>query len=446
MPHKILITEDDYSFGLMMQEWLKRKGFEAVLVQGIKQAKKEILQTHYSLVITDLRLPDGDGILLLTWIKELKKDLPVILMTNYADLQNAVLCIKSGAFDYLEKPINPLILEQKINQALAEPKSISNLPVSKKDCQQTGLIIEGSNPFAKEMYEQVMLVASTQLSVLIFGESGAGKEHIARLIHESSNRKNAPFIAVDCGSLLRELALSELFGHVKGAFTSAIADKKGVFELANGGTVFLDEIGNLPYDVQIQLLRTLQERQIHPVGSSKNVTIDVRILSATNENLEEAISNGRFRGDLYHRLNEFFIEVPALRDRLEDIPIFTTHFMKEANLELNKNVKSFSQEASKIISQYYWPGNLRELRNVVRTAVLYAQTDEIVPENLPALSTNFYRIETQKITEPIPAISEKESIESMLRKMKGNKVQTAKTLKISRKTLYNKIHLYGIDL
>ncbi len=446
MTYKILITEDDYSFGITLQEWLKRSGFEAILVHSVEQAKKEILQKSYDLILADLRLPDGDGILLLTWIKEQKKQLPVILMTNYVELQNAVLAIKLGAFDYLEKPINPSILQQKIKQALDSHNSKSLTRPLVEKFQQISTIVQGKSFLAKRMYEQIKLVAATQLSVLIFGESGVGKEHVARLIHENSSRKNAPFIAIDCGSLLRELALSELFGHVKGSFTSAIADKKGVFEQANGGTVFLDEIGNLPYEVQIQLLRTLQERQIHPLGSLGNIKVDVRILTATNENLELAIANGKFREDLYHRLKEFYIEVPALRERLEDIPLFVEHFLKEANDELNKHVERFSREALQIIEQYHWPGNLRELRNVVRAAVLYAQTNEILPEDLPVLSVSLHIPAIMDAGRPIYFGNEKELIESTLKKMKGNKSLTAKALKISRKTLYNKIHLYGIDL
>ncbi|MCL2289746.1 MAG: sigma-54 dependent transcriptional regulator [Bacteroidetes bacterium] len=444
MNSKILIIEDDLSFGVMLQEWLTREGYETVLLSGIEKAKKEIQRQTFDLILSDLRLPDGDGILLLTWIKEQKKQLPVIIMTNYAELQNAVLAMKLGAFDYLAKPVNPSILEQKIKQAFNSREIIEKDSTVRENKSCTG-IIQGSSRLAKQMYENVKMVADTQLSVLISGESGVGKEHIARMIHENSSRKNAPFIAVDCGSLLRELALSELFGHIKGSFTSAVADKKGVFEQADGGTVFLDEIGNLSYDVQIQLLRTLQERQVHPIGSTKDIKIDVRILTATNENLEQVVMNGTFRRDLYHRLNEFYITVPALRERVKDISLFANFFLEAANEELNKQVKKISPEVLQIMEQYPWPGNIRELRNVVRAAVLYAQSDEILPEDLPVLSIPSHISDLDNGIS-MPVTDEKALIESTLKKMKGNKVLAAKALKISRKTLYNKIHLYGIDL
>jgi len=444
MNSKILIIEDDLSFGVMLQEWLTREGYETVLLSGIEKAKKEIQRQTFDLILSDLRLPDGDGILLLTWIKEQKKQLPVIIMTNYAELQNAVLAMKLGAFDYLAKPVNPSVLEQKIKQAFNSKEIIEKKSTVRKSKSCTG-IMQGSSRLAKQMYENVKMVADTQLSVLISGESGVGKEHIARMIHDNSSRKNAPFVAVDCGSLLRELALSELFGHIKGSFTSAVADKKGAFEQADGGTIFLDEIGNLSYDVQIQLLRTLQERQVHPIGSTKDIKIDVRILTATNENLEQTVVDGKFRRDLYHRLNEFYIAVPTLRERVEDISLFANFFLEAANEELNKQVKKISPEVLQIMEQYPWPGNIRELRNVIRAAVLYAQSGEILPEDLPLLSTSSHISDLDNGIS-MPVTDEKALIESTLKKMKGNKVLAAKALKISRKTLYNKIHLYGIDL
>jgi len=444
MNSKILIIEDDLSFGVMLQEWLTREGYETVFLSGIEKAKKEIQRQTFDLILSDLRLPDGDGILLLAWIKEQKKQIPVIIMTNYAELQNAVLAMKLGAFDYLAKPVNPSILEQKIKQALNSKEAIEQDSGARENKSCTG-IMQGNSRLAKQLYDSVKIVAATQLSVLISGESGVGKEHIARMIHENSNRKNAPFIAVDCGSLLRELALSELFGHVKGSFTSAVADKKGVFEQANGGTVFLDEIGNLSYDVQIQLLRTLQERQVHPVGSTKDIKIDVRILTASNENLEQAVMDGKFRRDLYHRLNEFHIAMPALRERVEDISLFANFFLEAANEELNKQVKKISPEVLQIMEQYSWPGNIRELRNVVRVAVLYTKSNEILPDDLPVLSvpSHIHGLDNDISMQPT---DEKVLIESTLKRMKGNKVLAAKALRISRKTLYNKIHLYGIDL
>lgn len=436
---KILIVEDDLTFGTIVLAWCQKKGFDAILATGIHQAKREFREHAFDLVLTDLRLPDGDGIMLLTWVKERKAHLPVIIMTSYAEIQSAVMAIKLGAFDFLEKPVNPAILEQKIEQALLSEKEIVP-PIQKMESEID--MVYGKSRAAKEMFEHIRLVAPTRLSVLILGESGTGKEYAARLIHDQSTRNKAPFVAVDCGSLSKELAPSELFGHLKGSFTSAIADKKGVFEEADKGTVFLDEVGNLSYEVQVQLLRTLQEQKIRPVGSAKDIKVDVRIIAATNEYLPKAISEGKFREDLYHRLNEFSITTPPLRDRMEDLPQFAAFFLKEANVELGKNIRSLSTETLALLGKYSWSGNLRELRNVIRRAVLFAQTEEILPENLPCLSSPSEKTDI----EPLNHNNERERIEAALHKTGGNKAEAARLLKIDRKTLYNKMHQYGMEL
>ena len=293
-------------------------------------------------------------------------------------------------------------------------------------------------------------MAPTKMSVLILGESGTGKEYIARLIHDSSNRKDKPFIAVDCGSLSKELAPSELFGHLKGSFTSAIADKKGVFEQAKGGTVFLDEVGNLPYEVQMQLLRALQEQKIRPVGSATDMSVDVRIVAATNEDLEKAITQGRFRQDLYHRINEFSLIVPPLRERLDDIQEIATFFLQQANEELGKNIKGFADDSIIELKNQPWSGNLRELRNVVRRCVLFAETDTIQPSDLPIFVNPFQTQQPKETTTlqdwALRPDNEKEQIIAALHKSRGNKTVAARLLQIDRKTLYNKMHLYGIEL
>ncbi|MDR1459257.1 MAG: sigma-54 dependent transcriptional regulator [Bacteroidales bacterium] len=443
MNRKILIVEDDISFGKMLESWMERNGFSVVLLSHVKDAKKEIVKQEFDLVLTDLRLPDEDGIMLLTWLKSQKAELPVMIMTSYAEISNAVSAIKLGAWDYLEKPINPAILKEKIEQVWNTPLKPPKATI--KENKETAQIVQGKSKSSQEMYEHILLVASTRMSVLILGESGTGKEYTARLIHEQSPRKDAPFIAVDCGSLSKELAPSELFGHLKGSFTSAIGDKKGVFEQAYGGTVFLDEIGNLSYEVQIQLLRTLQEQKVRPVGSAKDIKIDIRIVAATNENLEIAISQGRFREDLYHRLNEFIIEVPPLRERIEDIPIFVDHFLKEANRDLDKQIKGISNEAMNLLKNHYWSGNLRELRNVIRRASLFAQTNEILPDNLPLLHVHL-KMKDEDASFSLRPENEKEQIELALKKSNGNKTIAARLLKVDRKTLYNKMHQYGIEL
>lgn len=440
MSLKILIIEDDISFGEILRKWAIKNEYEAFLTGTVKQAREIIRKNNIELILTDLRLPDGDGILFLSWLREMKNNTPVVIMTSYAEIQSAVAAIKLGAFDFLEKPINPAILKQKIEQALNH-KSASK-DVVKQETEPPKKTVYANSRQAKKMYEEIEVIAPTRMSVLIMGESGTGKEYAARMIHEKSKRKDAPFIAVDCGILSRELAPSELFGHVKGSFTSAIANKKGVFEQASGGTVFLDEIENLPYEVQVQLLRALQELRIRPVGSVTDIKVDVRIIVATNENLEKAIAEGRFREDLYHRLNEFTVYIPPLRERLEDIPVYAGYFLEDANEELEKNVQSISPEAMEMLMNYHWSGNLRELRNVIRRATLFAKNGEITPQVLP----DFLCTWTPEGDPALKPGDEKEQIITVLRIVKGNKAAAARLLKMNRKTLYNKLHYYGIEI
>ena len=447
MSRRILIVDDDVAFGVMLKTWFQKNSWETVLISSLEQALQVSASSQFDLILSDLRLPDGDGIMFLTYLREKKIMTPFIIMTGYADVQTAVNAIKLGAFDYLKKPIIPEVLQQKIELAITQDKADKKDKKDKEDKKEKGVatMVKGNSPVIQRVYTHVSLVAPTKMSVLVLGESGTGKEYIARMIHDQSGRKDKPFIAVDCGSLSMELAPSELFGHKKGSFTSAIADKRGVFEEAKGGTVFLDEVGNLPYEVQKQLLRALQEQKVRPVGSAQDIDVDVRIVAATNEDLEKAIEEGRFRQDLYHRINEFSIEVPPLRDRVEDLEEFAYHFLKQANAELGKDVKCISNEALDIMKQYQWDGNLRELRNVIRRATLFAENNEISADNLPVLKNK-----TQKAPEvedmALQPGDEKEQILAALKKARGNKTVAAKLLQIDRKTLYNKMHLYGIDL
>ncbi|MBP5572552.1 MAG: sigma-54-dependent Fis family transcriptional regulator [Bacteroidales bacterium] len=442
MKHSILIVEDDASFGVMLQTWLKKNNYDVVLATLYAQAKKELSSKSFDLILTDLRLPDGDGILLMAWVREqLKSPVPFIVMTGYAEVQTAVSAMKLGAFDYLKKPINPSLLEEKIVAALESKQEVEELFRPKK------VMVKGNSEAIQRLYKHVELVAPTKFSVLILGESGTGKEYIAEMIHECSPRHDKPFIAVDCGSLSKELAPSELFGHLKGSFTSAVADKKGVFEQAKGGTVFLDEVGNLPYEVQMQLLRSLQEQKVRPVGSAVDIPVDVRIVAATNENIEKAIEQGKFRQDLYHRINEFTLQVPPLRDRMDDLEEFVEFFLSQANEELGKEVKGVSDKAMAAMKKMPWTGNLRELRNVIRRCVLFAEGDYIEVEDLPVY---LEQSEPAKVTAnddfALRPGNEREQIEAALAKARGNKTVAARLLQVDRKTLYNKMHQFGMDL
>lgn len=393
--------------------------------------------------MVDFRLPDDTGINILTHIKEKWPETHVILMTRYSDIRIAISSIKLGALDYIVKPINPEELLLTIENAFkAGPEQ------KKPATQPKHNYIIGTSTKAKSLYEQISVVAPTNFSVIIEGESGTGKEYAAQLIHSKSQRKDEPFIAVDCGALAKELSSSELFGHIKGAFTGAIIDKRGHFEAANGGTLFLDEIGNLSYDIQVQLLRAIQERKIKRVGDQKDISVDVRIIAATNEELRDQVDKGFFRADLFHRLNEFSIQAPALREREHDIIAFSDFFIQMANEELNKKVRGLSPEVTTIFLNYSWPGNIRELKNIIRRSVLLSKSEfieiETIPEDLlkPAekidtkLSLNLKEVQQE---------AEKEKIVRALQTCRYNKTKAAQLLNIDRKTLYLKIEKYQID-
>ena len=384
MQPSILIVEDDVTFSLMLKTWLGRKGFLVESQTSVSDAQKCLDSQAFQLVLSDLRLPDRDGIELLKWLKETHPDVALIMMTSYADIHTAVQAIKLGASDYISKPVNPEELLTKIKETIKVPE----LSTGKSTKTVAGNVvsnpyIEGVSQAAVSMYEHVRLVAPTDMSVLITGSSGTGKEYVARRIHEQSNRANAPFVAVDCGAIPKDLAASEFFGHVKGSFTGAIDNKVGAFVAAQGGTIFLDEIGNLTYEVQVQLLRALQERKVRPVGSNQEITINVRLVSATNENLRQAIDKGDFREDLYHRINELTIRIPDLCERQEDLMLFANNFLDLANAELKKDIIGFDAETIRLFQSYSWPGNLRQMKNVIRYATLLAKGRFITCAELP---------------------------------------------------------------
>lgn len=455
MPH-ILIVEDDIAFGTMLQTWLRKKGFEVDKATSVGAAVKLLVDNAANLVLSDLRLPDHDGLRLLKWMRDHDNNAPFIVMTNYAEVQNAVLAMKSGAADYIAKPVQPDILLQKIKDALsaanAQPlqtvatptapdKPVRNKPVKSQKRENSPRYIEGKSEASRQLYSYVELVAPTPMSVLILGASGTGKEYVARRIHELSQRHDRPFFALDCGAIPRDVAASEFFGHKKGAFTGADTDKRGAFEMANGGTLFLDEVGNLSYDVQVQLLRALQERRIRPVGGTEEIPIDIRLVCATNENLAEAVADGGFREDLYHRINEFTIYMPKLSERGTDLFLFADLFVRHANEELDRDVEGFDSAAAEMLASHPWTGNLRELNNVVKRAVLLTRGKYITPLELS---------QAMPPSQPEPTMalhdedSERSRIVAALRQTNGNKAAAARLLGIDRKTIYNKIERLGI--
>lgn len=465
---QILIVEDDLAFGTMLQTWLKKKGFDVEKVTNVGAAARWLTEgggDSVNLILSDLRLPDHDGLFLLTWMRKRNIAVPFIVMTHYAEVQNAVLAMKSGAADYIAKPVQPDILLQKINDALqaasaatpvSQAVSAASAPVSAASTNAAASCttananasasvpkyLEGRSEASRQLYDYVRLVAPTPMSVLILGASGTGKEYVARRIHELSARKDKPFFALDCGAIPKDVAASEFFGHKKGAFTGADADKRGAFEVANGGTLFLDEVGNLSYDVQVQLLRALQERRIRPVGGDREMKVDIRLVCATNENLEQAVAEGRFREDLYHRINEFTIYMPQLRERGNDIFLFADLFIRQANAELQRQVDGLDAAAAELLVQHSWSGNLRELNNVVKRAVLLARGRQITAAELQQAMGP---VRQNAVPTLHDEADERQRIEDALRQTGGNKAKAARLLGIDRKTIYNKMEKWGMS-
>ena len=450
----------------MMQTWLKKKGFETSRATSVGAAARLLMDgTKPDLVLSDLRLPDHDGLFLLGWMRKRGHNAPFIVMTNYAEVQNAVLAMKLGAADYIAKPVQPDILLQKIKDALAQAantpatadastpppstpnknshsSSNKNNETKAETSSTVPRYIEGKSEASKQLYSYVQLVAPTPMSVLILGASGTGKEYVARRIHELSSRSDKPFFALDCGAIPKDVAASEFFGHKKGSFTGADSDKRGAFETANGGTLFLDEVGNLSYDVQVQLLRALQERRIRPVGGDREIEVDIRLVCATNENLEQAVAEGRFREDLYHRINEFTIYMPQLRERGNDLFLFADLFIRQANEELQRNVEGFDASAAEMLVSNSWPGNLRQLNNVMKRAVLLTRGRLITTAELSqAMGPTLQQQPSLTLHDEN---DERERIKQALQQTNGNKSKAARLLGIDRKTIYNKIEKLGI--
>lgn len=496
---KILVIDDDRDMCLLLKRFLSKHGFEVIEANTSKRAYELLETPDFDLVLCDFRLDGTDGKSMLIKIKEKYPEVPVIIITGYSDIKIAVEVMKLGAYDYITKPLFPDEIILTIRKAL-DQKERSNRgietqssPASNEDSQSTGsstteektekyrpnIIVSGQyifgdSPSFRQILQQIQLVGPTNYSVIIYGESGSGKEAIAQEIHKRSKRNNKPFIAIDCGALSKELAGSELFGHEKGAFTGALNQKIGSFELANGGTIFLDEIANLSYDIQVSLLRVVQERRMRRVGGTKDIELDVRIIIASNEPLWEASKKGKFREDLFHRFNEFSMTIPPLRERKEDIMVFAKHFLQLTNDELNKKVKGFSPEVEEIFKNYIWYGNLRELKNVVKRATLLTDGEYIEDRSLPFEISNFSKLnfdsgpDTLPVFNPVmqqPTIipapnpvtrtvldettlkaasidAEYEMIIEALKQANFNKSKAAKLLNIDRKTLYNKMKQY----
>lgn len=461
---KILIIDDDPDICLLLKKFLAKKGYQTSVADSGKAGEKWLKRNDCDLVLCDFKLPDYTGLEMLQKIKIINNAIQVVIITGYSDVRIAVEALKKGAYEYVTKPLYPdeiLVTIQNALKAksLGEDQQVENTKPSpsRSNVKDKSEFIVGSSPASQTVNKHIALIAPTDMSVIILGETGTGKEYVAKAIHHQSQREGKPFVALDCGALPKELAGSELFGHIKGAFTGAINDKKGCFEAANGGTLFLDELGNLSYENQVKLLRVLQERKVKPIGSNKEIPVDVRVIVATNENLKEAVRRNEFREDIYHRLNEFKIELSPLRERPGDIEVFAQHFLAMANAELNKSVKGFGDKSMEVLRAYTWHGNLRELRNVVKRAVLLCQEEEIDIMHLPSeiLATPAEDIGSMDVSfhgklptdlKSVAEAAEKKAILAVLKHTNNNKSQTAEMLKVDRKTLYNKLKAYDINL
>lgn len=452
---KILLIEDDLTYSKIIKNFLEKNGYEVTSNTKVSEGLQSLEKTRPDLVITDYRLPDGTGMEVLDQVTQHSPNTPVILITNYSDIRTAVKSMKMGAFEYITKPINPDELLLTVKQALKKDPHKPAIPSQTKSNPPRSASVDlsyqiGQSSQALQIEKHIGLVAPTDLSIIVLGESGTGKEYISKRIHQKSKQSNGPFVAVDCGALSKELAGSELFGHVKGAFTGAIDHKTGHFESANGGTIFLDEIGNLSYEIQIKLLRAIQERQIRKIGGNRDISIDVRIIAATNDDLQELAKSGQFREDLFHRLNEFSLKAQPLRERKEDLHFFAMLFLEKSNDSLEKNVTGFSPEVEKIFMEYHWPGNLRELKNIIRRAVLLTGEGLIHPDVIPSElleSESFAAADIHSARDLKSSFEEQEKslILKTLEETKFNKSKAAKVLNMDRKTLYNKLEKYGLD-
>jgi len=445
---KILIVDDNETLRFTLTELLEDSGFECKAVEDGSAALDHVKNNSYGLVILDMRLPGMSGLEILRKIKENNKSLPVIMLTAFGEIRTAVEAMKQGAHDFITKPFDNEAMIMTIKKTLELKYLNQEVGILRKKLDEKyrdGDVI-GNSEVMKEVFEKVKIVAPTKLSVLIEGESGTGKEVIACMIHSSGDRRSKPFIAVDCGAIPESLIESELFGHEKGAFTDARNAKEGKFELANEGTIFLDEITNLSESNQIKLLRVLQEKKVTRLGAKKSISLDIRIIAATNIKLADAVNSQRFRQDLYYRLNEFNLELPPLRERKEDISLFVEHFIRDTNAELNRNVKGVSDKVMEKLISHTWHGNVRELRNVIRRSVLMSKGEIINSIDIP----DVIKFSSQESVSSNPSISsikdelERDLILKAIKDAGGNKTKAAKILDMNERTFYRKIKSLGI--
>jgi two-component system, NtrC family, response regulator HydG len=448
---RILIIDDDTYICKLLENYLSRNGYLPEAVYTGSSALQKLKENTYNLVLCDFRLPDRDGFDILSRVKTTDSATPVIIMTAYKDLTTAVRLIKAGAYDYITKPLIPEEVLELIREAIEKSERRDTSVTFEQD------FITGQSRKFEEILEHIRIVSPVDMTVVVEGETGSGKEFVARAIHFNSKRRSGAFVAVDCGALPKGIVNSELFGHIKGSFTGATYDKKGLFEQAHGGTLFLDEISNLDAENQMKLLRVLQEKTVTRIGDTRPIKVDIRLVVASNEDLVKEVEQSNMREDLYHRLNEFKILVPPLRERGEDVLVFASAFVDRAARRFEKDVSGYDQDVRQILLNYPWPGNIRELKNVMTRSVLLARGNTITLQDIPeeiktrqALLLNRDggngRARSDVKLKDAAGKAEKEAIIQALIKSNYNKSKAARLLRIDRKTLYNKIKQFNISL
>ena len=458
---KVLIADDEEDFCVILSHVMRREGFEVRTVNAGKAALDSIISEEPDVLLVDFKMPDMNGIEVLTQVRERNPELPVIMITGYADIHGAVMAMRQGAHDYLAKPVNHIELARAVHRAASERRLKQEMKtLSDQDMKTSHLRKKmGPSDAVTRIISDVNLVARSDFSVIIQGETGSGKELVARAIHENSSRAKEPFVPIDCGSIPEPLFESELFGHEKGAFTGAAAQKPGRFEVARGGTIFLDEISNMPMGSQAKLLRVIQEKQVLRLGSNRPIPVDVRIVAASNKDLLDSTLSAEFRLDLFFRLNEFPIVIPPLRERKEDIPYLAKAFLDTTNHELNKDVKGFSKSGVESLINYHWPGNVRQLRSVIRRAVLVA--DQMITEkhlditeleapaqvHIPIVRETPARedMPLREIVRQGARAIEREVLTDVLKSTGGNKAKAARILHVDYKTMFRKLKQHGIQ-
>lgn len=452
MKAKIVVADDEPRIRKMICRLLTDEGYDVMPVENGREAVEALLSFQPDVILLDQQMPVMTGVEALEEIKQISPNQVVLFVTAFGSISLAVDAVKKGAYDFIEKPFDNDKLLLTVGRAVEHSRMKGEISNLKKSLGEKKSHVIGDNTGLKQVMTQVRRVAETNATVLIHGESGTGKELIARAVHDNSLRSQGPFVAINCGAIPLTLMESELFGHERGAFTDAKETKAGTFERADGGTLFLDEVGELPLDAQVKLLRVLEERRITRIGGKKAIPVDVRIVAATNRNLDDEVKNGHFRLDLLYRLNVFTLILPPLRERKEDIPLLTNFFIRKYNRTLSLDVQSVSPEAISLLTSYDWPGNVRDLENAIQSSMILCTGGVIRPEHLPDRIKGYELAEAQTVSgssgnsiREINAQMEKELIIEALKKHNFNRTLTAEALNISRKTLFNKMKRYGLS-